>query len=88
MLFAGEKYIQNYLKLQNAVDKILKMDYNIILIYYAYCGGILFMIKSMTAFGRSKQTVGGKDITVEIKSVNNSFFDCSTKLPRAFSFLE
>ena len=46
------------------------------------------MIKSMTAFGRAKQTVGGKDITVEIKSVNNRFFDCSTKLPRAFSFLE
>ena len=46
------------------------------------------MIKSMTAFGRSKQPVGGKDITVEIKSVNNRFFDCSTKLPRAFSFLE
>ena len=46
------------------------------------------MIKSMTAFGRAKQTVGGKDITIEIKSVNNRFFDCSTKLPRAFSFLE
>ena len=42
----------------------------------------------MTAFGRAKQTVGGKDITVEIKSVNNRFFDCSVKLPRAFSFLE
>ncbi len=46
------------------------------------------MIKSMTAFGRAKATVGGKDITVEIKSVNNRFFDCSVKLPRAFSFLE
>ena len=46
------------------------------------------MIKSMTAFGRAKQTVGGKDITVEIKSVNNRFFDCSVKLPRSFSFLE
>ena len=46
------------------------------------------MIKGMTAFGRAKQTVGGKDITVEIKSVNNRFFDCSAKLPRAFSFLE
>jgi len=46
------------------------------------------MIKSMTAFGRARQTVGGKDITVEIKSVNNRFFDCSAKLPRAFSFLE
>ena len=46
------------------------------------------MIRSMTSFGRSRQTVGGKDITVEIRSVNNRFFDCSVKLPRAFSFLE
>ncbi len=45
-------------------------------------------MKSMTAFGRARRTVGGKDITVEIKSVNNRFFDCSVKLPRAFSFLE
>ena len=46
------------------------------------------MIRSMTAFGRSKKCVGGKDITVEIRSVNNRFFDCSVKLPRSFSFLE
>ena len=42
----------------------------------------------MTSFGRARGTVGGKDITVEIRSVNNRFFDCSVKLPRAFSFLE
>lgn len=48
----------------------------------------LIMIKSMTSFGRARKIVGGKDITVEIKSVNNRFFDCSVKLPRAFSFLE
>lgn len=46
------------------------------------------MIKSMTAFGRARRTVGGKDIMVELKSVNNRFFDCSVRLPRAFSFLE
>jgi uncharacterized protein (TIGR00255 family) len=46
------------------------------------------MIKSMTAFGRARKMVGGKDITVEIRSVNNRFFDCSVKIPRAFSFLE
>lgn len=46
------------------------------------------MIKSMTAYGRARGTVAGRDITVEIKSVNNRFFDCSVKLPRAFSFLE
>ena len=46
------------------------------------------MIRSMTAFGRARKTIGGKDVTVEIRSVNNRFFDCSVKLPRAFSFLE
>ena len=46
------------------------------------------MIKSMTAFGRAKGSIGGKEITVELRSVNNRFFDCSVKLPRAFSFLE
>ncbi len=46
------------------------------------------MIHSMTAFGRCRQTVADKDITVEIKSVNNRFFDCSVRLPRAFSYLE
>ena len=44
------------------------------------------MIRSMTAFGRARATVGGKNITVELRSVNNRFFDCSVKLPRAFSF--
>ena len=46
------------------------------------------MIKSMTAFGRARQTVNGRDITVELRSVNNRFLDCSVKLPRAFSYLE
>lgn len=46
------------------------------------------MIKSMTAFGRSVQTVDDKNITVEIKSVNNRYFDCSVRISRAYSFLE
>lgn len=46
------------------------------------------MLKSMTSFGRSRQNIGGKDITVEIKSVNNRYFDCSVKLPRVYSHLE
>ena len=46
------------------------------------------MIKSMTAFGRAKREGEDKDITIEIKSVNSRFFDCSVKLPRAYSFLE
>lgn len=46
------------------------------------------MLKSMTAFGRCRKTVEGKDITAEIKSVNNRYFDCSVKISRMYSFLE
>lgn len=42
----------------------------------------------MTAFGRAKHEGEDKDITIEIKSVNSRFFDCSVKLPRAYIFLE
>ena len=46
------------------------------------------MLRSMTAFGRSSLTLGEKDISVEIKSVNNRFLDCSVRLPRSLSYLE
>jgi uncharacterized protein (TIGR00255 family) len=46
------------------------------------------MIKSMTAFGRAKHEGVEKDITVEIKSVNSRFFDCTVKMPRAYLSLE
>ena len=46
------------------------------------------MIRSMTAFGRCKATVGGKEITAEIKSVNNRYFDCSVRISRAYGYLE
>lgn len=46
------------------------------------------MLKSMTAFGRAREIVSGKDITAEIRSVNGRFFDCSVKITRSYSFLE
>ena len=46
------------------------------------------MIRSMTAFGRAKREGEIKDITVELKSVNSRYFDCSVKMPRAYIFLE
>ncbi len=46
------------------------------------------MFRSMTSFARARGTVGGKDITVEIKSVNNRFFDCSVRISRLYTFLE
>ena len=46
------------------------------------------MIKSMTAFGRAKCEGEKRDITIEIKSVNSRYFDCTVKMPRALIFLE
>lgn len=46
------------------------------------------MIRSMTAFGRHTEAVNNKNITVEIKSVNNRYFDCSVRISRNYSFLE
>ena len=46
------------------------------------------MIKSMTAFGRAKSEGERRDITIEIKSVNSRFFDCTVKMPKAYLFLE
>lgn len=42
----------------------------------------------MTGFGRAKQSLSGFEITVEIKSVNHKFFEFSSRLPRAYQFLE
>jgi len=46
------------------------------------------MIKSMTAFGRGKFESERLSLTVEMKSVNSRFFDCSVKLPRSYLYLE
>ena len=46
------------------------------------------LVKSMTGYGRAVQTVNGREFTVEIRSVNNRYLDCSVKLPRMLSFAE
>lgn len=46
------------------------------------------MIRSMTGFGRCSGSAEGLDITVEVKSVNSRFLDCSVKISRAFAYLE
>lgn len=50
--------------------------------------GIMMLIKSMTGYGRAVETVGDREFTVELRSVNNRYLDCSVKLPRALSFAE
>ena len=46
------------------------------------------MVKSMTGYGRAVETVNGREFTVELRSVNNRYLDCSVKLPRSLSFAE
>lgn len=42
----------------------------------------------MTAYGRAKKAFPDYNITVEMKSVNSRYFDCTVRLPRAYSYLE
>ena len=46
------------------------------------------MIKSMTGYGRAAAVFADRQITVEIRSVNNRYLDCSVKLPRLCGFAE
>jgi len=46
------------------------------------------MIKSMTGYGGAKGTFGKLEISVEIKSVNNRYLDCSVKIPRVYIAFE
>ena len=42
----------------------------------------------MTGYGRARKTLSNRDITVEVRSVNNRYLDCTVKLPRAYIFAE
>ena len=46
------------------------------------------LVKSMTGYGRAVETVNGREFTVELRSVNNRYLDCTVKLPRSLSFGE
>lgn len=46
------------------------------------------MLKSMTGYGRCQRVLEGRDISVEIKSVNHRFFEFSARVPRAYGYLE
>ena len=46
------------------------------------------LIKSMTGYGRAVETVNGREFTVELRSVNNRYLDCTVKMPRSVSFAE
>ena len=46
------------------------------------------MILSMTGFGRCRTVLHGREISVEIKSVNHRFFEFSCRTPKGYGFLD
>ncbi|WP_188205752.1 YicC/YloC family endoribonuclease [Alkalibacillus aidingensis] len=46
------------------------------------------MVTSMTGYGQVNQKLENSTITVEVKTVNHRFFDCSFKMPRELLVLE
>ena len=46
------------------------------------------MVKSMTGYGRGEAVLHERTITVEVRSVNNRYLDCSIKMPRLYVFAE
>ena len=46
------------------------------------------MVYSMTGYGKGNLVLNGRDITVEVKSVNHRYFEYTGRMSRAYSFLD
>ena len=46
------------------------------------------MIYSMTGYGRASAVLGGREITVELRSVNARYFEYTSRIPRSCAFLD
>ena len=46
------------------------------------------MIKSMTGYGNAAGVSGKLEISIELRSVNNRFLDCSIRIPRVYTAVE
>ena len=44
------------------------------------------MVLSMTGYGRAEQVLNGRDIVVELRSVNSRFFEYSSVCPNLLIF--
>ena len=61
------------------------------MVYYFYTWINLEAVRkmrSMTGYGRAMREVDGRQLTVEVKSVNHRFLDVAFRMPRTFGFLE
>ena len=45
-------------------------------------------MKSMTGYGKGISALDGRELTVELKSVNHRFLDISLRVPRVLSCVE
>jgi uncharacterized protein (TIGR00255 family) len=46
------------------------------------------MVLSMTGFGRASAVLDGREITVELRSVNSRYFEYSSRIPRTCNFMD
>lgn len=46
------------------------------------------MLSSMTGYGRAQKILNGRDILVEIRSVNHRYFDYSSRIPRVYNYID
>ncbi|MDR2908822.1 MAG: YicC family protein [Oscillospiraceae bacterium] len=46
------------------------------------------MLSSMTGYGKARKASGGREIGVELRSVNHRYFEFSARLPRSCAYME
>ncbi len=46
------------------------------------------VLKSMTGYGRAQKIINGRDILVEIRSVNHRYYEYSSRVPRTYSYID
>lgn len=46
------------------------------------------MLRSMTGYGRSQKIINGRDILVEIRSVNHRYYEYSSRIPRVYNYID
>ena len=46
------------------------------------------VIKSMTGYGRAQKILNGRDILVEIRSVNHRYYEYSSRVPRTYNYID
>ena len=46
------------------------------------------MLRSMTGYGRAQKIINRRDILVEVRSVNHRYYEYSSRIPRAYSYID